>query len=81
MPDINVKIIDAEEVVKLLKVFLEQKKVDKMRSKDGLVKVYNIGEDLVRIDIKRRAVETEKNVTPKGNGNKKKNAIFFGSNF
>lgn len=57
---INVKIIDAEEVVKLLEVFLEQNKVDKMQSKDGLFKIYNVGEDLVRIDIKRRAIEAKK---------------------
>jgi len=56
---IKVKIIDAEEVIKLLGVFLGQKKVGKMQSKDGLIKVYNVGEDLVRIDISRRTVEVE----------------------
>jgi len=60
MPDIRVKIIDAEEVVELLTVFLGQRKTDKMQSKDGLVKVYNMGENLVRIDIRRRDIETER---------------------
>lgn len=56
---INIKIIDAEEVIKLLGIFLGQKKVSEMRSKDGLIKVYNVGEDLIRLDIKRRMVKVE----------------------
>lgn len=42
-----------EEIVKrLLDYFLHQDVVDKVESKDGLVKIYRVGTTLIRIDIK-----------------------------
>lgn len=39
-------------VKELLNMFLFQSSVDKMISKDGLIKVYKVKPNIVRIDIK-----------------------------
>jgi len=42
-----------EQMVKeLLEVFLYQDTVDKMVSKDGLIKVYRVNPNIVRVDVK-----------------------------
>jgi len=42
-----------EQMVKeLLEIFLYQNNVDKMVSKDGLIKVYKVNPNIVRVDIK-----------------------------
>jgi len=42
-----------EQMVKeLLEIFLYQNTVDKIISKDGLVKVYRVNPNIVRVDIK-----------------------------
>ena len=42
-----------EQMVKeLLEMFLYQNTADKMISKDGLVKVYRVNPNMVRVDIK-----------------------------
>jgi len=42
-----------EQMVKeLLQIFLHQNTVDKIVSKDGLIKVYRVNPNIIRIDIK-----------------------------
>jgi len=42
-----------EQMVKeLLQIFLRQNTVDKMVSKDGLIKVYRVNPNIIRVDIK-----------------------------
>ena len=42
-----------EQMVKeLLQIFLRQNTVDKMISKDGLIKIYRVNPNIVRVDIK-----------------------------
>lgn len=41
------------EVKELLRYFLYESNVSKIESKDGKVKIYRVGDELVRIDIKR----------------------------
>ena len=42
-----------EQVVKeLLQIFLRQNAADKMVSKDGMVKIYRVNPNIVRVDIK-----------------------------
>jgi len=42
-----------EQMVKeLLQIFLRQDTVDKIVSKDGLIKVYRVNPNIIRIDIK-----------------------------
>jgi len=42
-----------EQMVKeLLQIFLRQNTVDKMISKDGLIKIYRVNPNIVRMDIK-----------------------------
>ena len=41
------------EVKELLKYFLYKSNVDKMESKNGQIKIYRVGDDLVRVDIKQ----------------------------
>jgi hypothetical protein len=42
-----------EQMVKeLLQIFLRQDTVDKMISKDGVVKIYRVNLNIIRIDIK-----------------------------
>jgi len=42
-----------EQMVKeLLQIFLRQNTVDKMISKDGMVKIYRVNPNIVRVDIK-----------------------------
>ncbi|GAH55994.1 unnamed protein product [marine sediment metagenome] len=42
-----------EQVIKeLLQIFLRQNTVDKMVSKDGVVKIYRVNPNIIRIDIK-----------------------------
>ncbi len=42
-----------EQMVKeLLQIFLRQNTVDKMVSKDGVVKIYRVNPNIIRIDIK-----------------------------
>lgn len=49
-----------EQTVKeLLQIFLRQNAVDKMVSKDGLIKVYMVNPDIVRVDIKMAKGEND----------------------
>lgn len=42
-----------EQMVKeLLQIFLRQNAVDKIVSKDGLIKVYRVNPNIIRVDIK-----------------------------
>jgi len=42
-----------EQMVKeLLQIFLRQDTVDKIVSKDGLIKVYRVNPNIIRVDIK-----------------------------
>ncbi|GAH55633.1 unnamed protein product [marine sediment metagenome] len=42
-----------EQMVKeLLQIFLRQNTVDKIISKDGLIKVYRVNPNIIRVDIK-----------------------------
>lgn len=42
-----------EQMVKeLLQIFLRQNTVDKIVSKDGLIKVYRVNPNIIRVDIK-----------------------------
>ena len=46
------------QVKDILKIFLAQDDVNRMDTKDGMIKIYRIGDNLIRIDIK---VEENKN--------------------
>jgi hypothetical protein len=41
-----------QQVKDILKLFLNQNDVDRMDTKDGIIKVYRMGEYFVRIDIR-----------------------------
>jgi len=44
---------DTGQILKeLLGVFLKQNTIDKMESRNGLIKIYRVGNSMVRIDIK-----------------------------
>ena len=45
------------QVKDILKLFLSQDDVNRMDTKDGMVKVYRIGDNLIRIDIKIKEIE------------------------
>lgn len=40
------------ELVTLLKMFLHGTSIRKAETKDGMIKIYNVGDNLIRIDIK-----------------------------
>lgn len=42
------------EVVTLLTTFLHKTNIRKAETKDGMIKIYNIGDDLIRVDIKTK---------------------------
>jgi hypothetical protein len=41
-----------KQVERILKHFLEQDDVNRMDTKDGMIKIYQVGDNLIRIDIK-----------------------------
>ena len=42
-----------EKIKEILGWFLYQKSVSKMETEDGIIKVYKVGNNLIRIDIKK----------------------------
>ena len=41
-----------QQVKDILKLFLNQNDVDKMNTKDGIIKIYRVGDNIIRVDIK-----------------------------
>jgi len=43
-----------EKVKEILSWFLYQKSASKIETKDGIIKVYQVGDNIVRVDIKKK---------------------------
>lgn len=46
-----------QKVRDILKLFLNQDDVNRMDTKDGMIKVYRVGDNLIRIDIKVKEIK------------------------